>query len=115
MRDCKLVKTVIAHHISRDFVQGGIDVIREHRSREKLEGYYRKFVEEGVLDPNVHPWVAESWLKSRELGIGTEKMDVSRKLPKEEFAALQAKNQDAIDYLSGLSEDIREFFQEYNL
>ena len=90
-------------------------MIREHRSREKLEGYYRKFVEEGVLDPNVHPWVAESWLKSRELGIGTEKMDVSRKLPKEEFAALQAKNQDAIDYLSGLSEDIREFFQEYNL
>lgn len=90
-------------------------MIREHRSREKLEGYYRKFVEEGILDPNVHPWVAESWMKSRELGIGTEKMDVSRKLPKEEFAALQAKNQDAIDYLSGISEDIREFFQEYNL
>ena len=58
-------------------------MIREHRSREKLEGYYRKFVEEGVLDPNVHPWVAESWLKSWELGIGTEKMDVSRKLPKD--------------------------------
>ena len=90
-------------------------MIREHRSREKLEGYYRKFVEEGILDPNVHPWVAESWQKSREFGIGTEKMDVSRKLPKEEFAALQAKHQDAIDYLSGISEDIREFFQEYNL
>lgn len=84
-------------------------MIREHRSREKLEGYYRKFVEEGILDPNVHPWVAESWQKSREFGIGTEKMDVSRKLPKEEFAALQAKHQDAIDYLSGISEDIREF------
>ena len=124
VEDCNLVKVSIStinryiavHHIIREILcLGGIDVIREHRSREKLEGYYRKFVEEGILDPNVHPWVAESWMKSRELGIGTEKMDVSRKLPKEEFAALQAKNQDAIDYLSGISEDIREFFQEYNL
>ena len=90
-------------------------MIREHRSRSKLEGYYKKFVEEGVLDPNVHPWVAESWLKSRELGIGTETMDVTRKMAKDEFANLQKKHQDAIDYLGKLSEEIREFFQEYNL
>lgn len=90
-------------------------MIREHRSRSKLEGYYKKFVEEGVLDPNVHPWVAESWLKSKELGIGTETMDVTRKMAKDEFADLQKKHQDAIDYLGKLSEEIREFFQEYNL
>ena len=35
-------------------------MIRERRSKVKLEGYYRKFIEEGIIDPNVHPWVAKS-------------------------------------------------------
>ena len=52
-------------------------MIREHRSREKLEAYYKKFMEEGVVDPNVHPWVAESWQQSRELGINADKMNTS--------------------------------------
>ena len=90
-------------------------MIREHRSRSKLEAYYQKFTEEGILDPNVHPWVAESWQKSKTLGIGKETMDIQHHLPKDKFQELQAKHQDAIDYLSQLSEGIREFFQEYNL
>lgn len=90
-------------------------MIREHRSRSKLEAYYQKFTEEGILDPNVHPWVAESWQKSQELGIGRETMDIRHKLPKDEFQALQSKHVDAIQYLSQLSEGIKEFFQEYNL
>lgn len=90
-------------------------MIREHRSREKLENYYKKFVQEGVLDPNVHPWVADSWRKSRELGVGTEKMDTSHRLTPEAFHVLQAKHKNAIDYLARLSDGIREFFQEYNL
>ncbi|WP_415945359.1 sigma 54-interacting transcriptional regulator [Selenomonas montiformis] len=90
-------------------------MIREHRSRSKLEAYYQKFTEEGILDPNVHPWVAESWQKSQELGIGRETMDIRHKLPKDEFQALQSKHMDAIQYLSQLSEGIKEFFQEYNL
>ena len=90
-------------------------MIREHRSRSKLEAYYQKFTEEGILDPNVHPWVAESWQKSKTLGIGKGTMDIQHHLPKDKFQELQAKHQDAIDYLSQLSEGIREFFQEYNL
>ena len=90
-------------------------MIREHRSRSKLEAYYQKFTVEGILDPNVHPWVAESWQKSKTLGIGKETMDIQHHLPKDKFQELQAKHQDAIDYLSQLSEGIREFFQEYNL
>ena len=90
-------------------------MIREHRSRSKLEAYYQKFTEEGILDPNVHPWVAESWQKSKALGVGKETMDIQHHLPKDKFQELQAKHQDAIDYLSQLSEGIREFFQEYNL
>ena len=49
-------------------------MIREHRSREKLEAYYKKFVDEGEMDPNVHPWVADSWEKSRSLGVPTDTM-----------------------------------------
>ena len=90
-------------------------MIREHRSRSKLEAYYQKFTADGVLDPNVHPWVAESWQKSEALGIGQETMNIEHRLSKDKFQELQSKHQDAIDYLSCLSEGIREFFQEYNL
>ena len=90
-------------------------MIREHRSREKLEGYYQKFVREGVLDPNVHPWVAASWERSRALGVPADRMDTSHRLAPGAFRALQAKHQDAIDYLARLSEGVREFFQEYDL
>ncbi|MBE6074934.1 MAG: Fis family transcriptional regulator [Selenomonas ruminantium] len=90
-------------------------MIREHRSRSKLEAYYQKFTEDGILDPNVHPWVAESWERSQELGINRDTMKIERRMSKEEFLELQNKHRDAIDYLSKLSEGIREFFQEYNL
>ncbi len=33
-------------------------MIRERRNKEKLALYYKKFMEEGIVDPNVHPWVA---------------------------------------------------------
>lgn len=90
-------------------------MIREHRSREKLEAYYKKFMDEGVVDPNVHPWVAESWQKSRALGVDADKMYTGNSLSGEDFQQLQQKHQGAIDYLSNISEDIREFFQKYNL
>ena len=32
-------------------------MIREQRNREKLRTYYQKFMAQGILDPNVHPWV----------------------------------------------------------
>lgn len=90
-------------------------MIREHRSREKLEGYYRKYIEKNELDPNVHPWVADSWQQSRDFGVGPERMATSSRLTAAELAALQLKNANAIDYLGDFAEDIREFFQKYNL
>ena len=90
-------------------------MIREHRSRAKLEAYYEKFAQEGVLDPNVHPWVADSWQQSKKHGVGTEKMAIHHLLSKEVFHELQLKHADAIEYLSDLSDGIKEFFQEYNL
>ena len=91
-------------------------MIREHRSREKLEAYYDAFTKNGVMDKNVHPWVAESWRRSKELGIdGEAKMDISHRVPADTFAQMQAKNRTAIDFLGRMSGAIKEFFQEYNL
>jgi len=91
-------------------------MIREHRSREKLEAYYDAFVKDGVMDKNVHPWVAESWRRSKELGIdGEAPMDISHRVPADEFAQMQEKNKTAIDFLGRMGGAIKEFFQEYNL
>ena len=72
-------------------------MIREHRSREKLQGYYAKFVDDGVMDPNVHPWVADSWQKSRALGVPSDKMYTGNHVTPEELAKLQHKHQMAVD------------------
>lgn len=90
-------------------------MIREHRSRSKLESYYEKFIKEGVLDPNVHPWVADSWQRSLEQRVDRKVMDVSHRLSEEAFCKLQHQHREAIDYLALLGGGIREFFQEYNL
>jgi sigma-54 dependent transcriptional regulator, acetoin dehydrogenase operon transcriptional activator AcoR len=90
-------------------------MIREHRSREKLEGYYEKYIKEGTMDPNVHPWVAESWKASRAFKIGIEKMVTPHKLSAESFAKSQQQHKNAIEYLEIFSNEIREFFQKYNL
>jgi DNA-binding NtrC family response regulator len=90
-------------------------MIREPRSREKLEGYYRKFVEEGVLNPNVHPWVAESWARSRELNVSTKEMSTADRLSADELRAYQEKHKNAIEYLERFSNELHEFFQTNNL
>jgi hydroxymethylpyrimidine pyrophosphatase-like HAD family hydrolase len=30
-------------------------------NREKLINYYKIFINKGITDPNVHPWIKESW------------------------------------------------------
>ena len=90
-------------------------MIREHRSRSKLEAYYQNFTEKGVLDPNVHPWVAASWQRSQAQGVKRDKMDISHRLAPDKFHELQQSHSTAINYLAKLSEGIKEFFQEYNL
>ena len=96
-------------------MEGEYGMLREHRSREKLDYYYKRFTEEGVMDPNVHPLVADSWRRSQELHVARDFMDTSHRLSAEALHDLQQKNRDAIEYLGHLSESIKEFFQEYNL
>jgi DNA-binding NtrC family response regulator len=90
-------------------------MIRERRSKEKLMNYYKKFIDEGVMDPNVHPWVAESWEQSKELGITSQVMPKLVKLSKDELGRRQHLHHPAMDYLNGLYNETREHFNVYNL
>ncbi|MDF2634148.1 MAG: sigma54 specific transcriptional regulator, Fis family [Pelosinus sp.] len=90
-------------------------MIRERRSKEKLINYYQKFINDGVMDPNVHPWVAESWQKSKELDITSQCMPPLIKLSKEELSRRQQLHHAAMEYLSGLYNETREHFNVYNL
>ena len=60
-------------------------MIRERRNKEKLALYYKKFMEEGIVDPNVHPWVAESWQRCRKMRLPHETMPKINKLSREEI------------------------------
>jgi len=90
-------------------------VIRERRNKEKLMHYYYKFINDGVLDPNVHPWVAESWQRSRQEKIASDIMRSQSVLSRQELAARQAYHKKVIDYLDGLFQEVREHFNVYNL
>jgi DNA-binding NtrC family response regulator len=90
-------------------------MIRERRSKDKLEKYYQRFFQEGVMDPNVHPWVSQSWEKSKELGIPDKSMPPLVKLTKEELSRRQQLHHAAMDYLNGLYNQTREHFNVYNL
>ena len=90
-------------------------MIREQRSRAKLEAYYRKFRDEGKIDVNVHPWVAEAWQESERIGVPQTGTEPRHALSAEEFRALQERHAQAIDCLLQLTEDVQEFFARYGL
>ena len=88
-------------------------MIREQRSRAKLEAYYRKFRDEGKIDVNVHPWVAEAWQESERIGVPQTGTEPRHALSAEEFRALQERHAQAIDCLLQLTKDMQEFFERY--
>ena len=90
-------------------------MIRERRSREKLENYYNLFMSAGKVDPNVHPWVAESWKKSQACKAPADCIHLDKRLSEQELADLQEQHSAAIGFLEELSDEVREFFQKYNL
>lgn len=95
----------------------GVDLkmIREYRSRKKLYGYYEDFLKKDIIDPNVHPWVAQSWKTSKMNGVPNEKINTVHTLQSEELQKRQQENRDAIDYLRSLIEEQKAFFQSNNL
>lgn len=90
-------------------------MIRERRTREKLHAYYRKFIEQGVLDPNVHPWVAEAWQKSRTAGVPSKAFGSFHRLSALELSGRQLAAQTIIHHLDGLYEGVRDFLSLNNI
>ncbi len=90
-------------------------MIREHRNREKLINYYKDFAAKGTVDPNVHPWIAESWLESKSYQVNSQKAFPQVHLSAEEIAQLHSKHADAIDYLDHFIDSIIDFLHEYDL
>ena len=71
-------------------------MIRANRDRRKLLGYYHKYIEHDELDTNVHPWVAESWRRSRRLGVKPDVLSLKRRLGQDEYAERISMNALAI-------------------
>ena len=90
-------------------------MIRERRTREKLQGYYRKYLEQGVLDPNVHPWVAEAWQKSRAAGVSAKTFGSFVRLPGADWDDRLVLARPLIRQMEGLYESLRDFFSLNNI
>ena len=90
-------------------------MIRERRNKDKLASYYRKFMEEGIVDPNVHPWVADSWQRCRAMHLPHETMPKINKLSHEEIIAHQKTHEFIVKYVDGLYEQSKQHFNIHNL
>ncbi|WP_196591869.1 sigma 54-interacting transcriptional regulator [Pectinatus frisingensis] len=90
-------------------------MIRQNRNREKLANYYNSFMESGVIDPNVHPWIADSWQESKGLTIAAKKFNDVNGMDKENLKALQAHHNAAMEYMQDFTEGIKDFLQEYDI
>lgn len=91
-------------------------MIRERRNKEKLASYYKKFMEEGIIDHNVHPWVAESWQRCRAMYLPNGDMArVNNKMSKEETAEHRKMHELVVRYVDGLYEQNKQHFNTHNL
>ena len=90
-------------------------MIRERRTREKLQSYYRKYLDQGVLDPNVHPWVAEAWEKSRAAGVAPKNIGPFVRLSGANWDDRLSVAEPLIRQLDGLYDTLRDFFSLNNI
>ena len=90
-------------------------MIREQRTREKLRTYYQKFMTQGVMDPNVHPWVAEAWQKSRNMGVSAKKFGPFVRLTETERGERLAAARAVIRQLDVFYDGVRDFLSRNNI
>lgn len=90
-------------------------MIREKRNREKLVLYYNKFVEDGIVDSNVHPWIAESWQRCRQLHLPHENVVPEIRINKEKFEQHMKKHAMILEYVDKLYEQTMQYLNMHNL
>ena len=81
-----------------------------------MTSYYNKFIEEGIIDPNVHPWVAESWRRCDARKQNHETMPANGvRLSANELARQLELHKDVLTYVDGLFEQNKQYFNSHNL
>lgn len=90
-------------------------MIRERRTRDKLQQYYQKYRDQEILDPNVHPWVAEAWQKSRDDGVPMKEFGPFNKLAAPEWELRCQASQFALKHLDQLYDSLRDFLSRNNI
>lgn len=90
-------------------------MIREQRNRAKLQEYYDQYRKTGKLDPNMNPWVAASWEKSRSYGAPSDIIHTTARLPKAIFGSMQQEHKLAIDYVQQMCKELEDFLQSYDV
>ena len=98
-----------------DGEEEGRRMLREPKIRAKLSRYYQQFMETGELDENIHPWVKESWLESKALGIEPHRLGDLDRLSRADTLQLVEKHRSAINYLSHITKSLEEFLEKYKL
>lgn len=102
--------------ITRKFACGGdVLVMREKRNKEKLRHYYEKYITQGEIDANVHPWVAASWQRSRALAVPNRNITALPRLSPLELACRQEQHRPVIECLDRLYDALKGHFDVYNL
>ncbi len=90
-------------------------MIRELRTKEKLENYYKKFTTEGIIDPSVHPWIGESWRRCQLRNIESKNISSLPKLTALELQERQEAGQQTICFVDGLYENIKQYLSIYDI
>jgi transcriptional regulator of acetoin/glycerol metabolism len=88
-------------------------MIRERRSKEKLEQYYNGFVDKGALDHNIHPWVADSWRRCFSRRIETV-FTQGERLGAGELAERIEANKPAVEFMDGFYDSNKDFFSAHD-
>ena len=89
--------------------------MRERRNAEKLAKYFQEYQENGELNVNVHPWVGESWQRSRQEKIATGIVKSPKILDGQSLGIRQKRHQRVIQYLHSLCDASHTFLSAQKL
>lgn len=90
-------------------------MIREKRNREKLKQYYGGFMQSGIVNPNVHPWVAESWQRCRDNNIPSKTLPLLDETKEKGQEPPKGMHKQAIEFTDGLYELFKDNLNSHNI
>lgn len=89
--------------------------MRERRSAEKLVQYFEEYQKDKTLNVNVHPWVGESWERSRQEKVGSGEPKINEVLTRNDLVIRQKKHEKALTYIHSLCSSAHSFLSEQKL